>query len=509
MLKEGDFVTIGKYRYALGKKIGGGLEGNVFDLASSNRPDFDCSKFVIKVINSANFTDEQYRTVYRRINTLKELGATNKELKKRMSLPQGLLGGDNLGYVMKKMKDGESLKKYLDPQDQDFKEWYRDRYTLNSRYNLIAGIFDSLREIHINGLIFTDLSPNNIMVKTSKNGYIVYFIDTDNLRSKDDPYSGVLGTPGYMAPEIYRKEVPEKIGEYDRTRKGTPVKDILSKVGRNSTDSDIFSAAIIAFQLLTLHHPFVGDEIDSGSPEDEERAYRIETDYIFKEGTSNTSSAHLVPAFEQLTTPKIRELFRRTFVDGKEEPTLRPTDLEFHEAFLAAKDDMTVCPECGFTTIYSKAGTPCLGCDKPLGPLPVLSINQVFSNLTPEDVLSKKIPERDDHKSDDICKKYRISRVVLTPDDEKNLYLRNFEQRTDRGTEIATVEVSNDKMVNMKMFSDRYPQTSIISIKTGNRKPFSSSKQQFNPEGHKILFEETQGSDSTIYCRLEGEFTWE
>ena len=455
MMKEGDRITLNGHRYILGEKIGGGLEGAVFNLAFSEDTDVDCSKFVVKIINSNNLSKDQYRAVYNHIRYLKRLGDTNKELRKRMSLPREIVGND-LGYVMKKMIGGESLRKYIDPAEHSFKEWYRDKYTLSNRYNLIAGIFDSLREIHISGLIFTDLSPNNIMVKTTTEGFTVFFIDTDNLRSKDDPYSGVLGTPGYMAPEIYRKDVSEKIGEYEYTSKGTPIKDLLSRVGKISVDSDIFSAAVIAFQLLTLHHPFVGDEIDSGTPEDEERAYRIETDYVLKEGTSNISTSHLMPAFEQVTTPEIRRLFYRTFVDGVRDPKLRPTDLEFLEAFLSAKDRMTTCPNCGFTTIYSNPGITCIGCDKPLGPLPVLKISQVFSNLSPEDILSKKVPSKKDNKTlTESRKKYLISKVVLTPEVEKTLYLRNFEQRSNRGEAIARITFTSDNMVLMKFASGR------------------------------------------------------
>lgn len=509
MLKEGDRITLNGHGYTLGEKIGGGLEGTVFNLASSEDTEVDCSKFAVKIINSADLGKEQYRTVYNRIRCLKHLGDTNKELRKRMSLPREIVGND-LGYVMKKMVGGESLKKYLDPSDQDFKEWYRDRYTLNNRYNLIAGIFDSLREIHISGLIFTDLSPNNIMVKTSPEGYTVFFIDTDNLRSRDDPYTGVLGTPGYMAPEIYRKEVPCKIGEYEHIGSGTPVKNLLSTVGKISADSDIFSAAVIAFQLLTLHHPFVGDEIDYGTPEDEERAYRIDTDYIFKEGTRNISTAHLVPAFEQITTPEIRRLFYRTFVDGVREPSLRPTDQEFLEAFVAAKDSMTVCSDCGFTTIYSRPGTLCLGCDSALGPLPVLKIIQVFSNLSPEDVLSKKVPVKNDGEQlTEDRKPYLVSRVVLTPGMEKKLYLRNFEQRRNRGDVVASMKMSSDGMVSMRFASGRYPDAAIITNKTDRIKRFPESTQLFSANGHRIRFEEYPGSDSVTYCRLEGEFTWE
>lgn len=505
MMKEGDAITLNGHRYALGKKIGGGLEGTVFDLVSSEDTQIDCSKFAVKIINSSGMSKLQARTVHNRMRNLKHLGDTNKELRKRMSLPRELVG-NGLGYVMRKMIGGESLKKYLDPGDQDFKEWFRDRYTLNNRYNLIAGIFDSLREIHLSGLIFTDLSPNNILVKTGPNGYTVFFIDTDNLRSRDDMYSGVLGTPGYMAPEIYRKNLPKSIGPYDKAYNGSPVEDMLSKVGKISVNSDIFSAAVIAFQLLTLHHPFVGDEIEYGTPEDEERAHRIETDYIFKKGTRNTSTVSLVPAFEQITTPEIRRLFYRTFVDGVKNPDHRPTDQEFLDAFLAAKDSMVTCARCGFSTIYTDSRTTCFGCEIPLGPLPVMRILQVFSNLSPNDVLSKTIPEGDRPEE---RKAYTISRVVLAPELERMIYRRNFEQRGDRGRSVATLSMAENGSVTMKMLSDEFPKAVVVNNRTGSTKELGKSAQSFSAKYHSIRFEEYPGSCSNTYCRLEGEFSWE
>ena len=506
MLHEGDLITLNGHRYKLGSKIGGGLEGTVFDLGPCvDETKLDISKYVVKLINTGQLNDEQYRTIYRRILSLKRLGDRNKELRKRMSLPLELVGND-LGYVMKKMVGGESLKKYLDPQECDFKEWYRDRYTLNNRYNIIAGMFEALREIHINGLIFTDLSPNNIMVRTSPEGYSVFFIDTDNLRSRDDPYSGVLGTPGFMAPEIFRKKIPEVIGGISKDSKGEDVKNLLSHIGKISIDSDIFSAAVIAFELLTLHHPFVGDVIDQGTPEDEERAHRMETDYILKKGTPNTSTSGLVPAFDQITTSKIRELFYRTFVIGALEPNKRPTDQEFLDAFLEAKDYMVKCPHCGFTTIYSDSSTKCLGCDEHLGPYPILEICQIFSNLSPEDVINHNPVDESQTEAD--RKSYTISTIVLPYSDEKRLYLRHFEKLNNRGDIIGNISISEDDTVTMRFISDHYPKASIVTTRSGKEKVFPKTTQQFSSKGHWLLFDEYPGSTDYSYCRLVGEFKW-
>ena len=57
-----------------------------------------------------------------------------------------------------------------------------DLRTLKKRYQIIVNLFDALRKIHLAGLIFTDLSPNNIMVHKKQNQIV--FID-DPISSLD------------------------------------------------------------------------------------------------------------------------------------------------------------------------------------------------------------------------------------------------------------------------------------------------------------------------------------
>ena len=313
MLAEGNKISINGKEYTLGARLGGGKEGSIFDVV-------ELPKYVIKVINDTGMSKQQRNELYAHLKWLYELGKREdkKDIKQYMTVPKGLLD-DELGYVMVKAGEHDSLSKYITvPEiEGEFDVWYRERYTLKKRYQIIVNLFDALRKIHLAGLIFTDLSPNNIMVHKKQNQIV--FIDTDNTRKRTDSYLSVLGTPGYMAPEVYRKPDAKLV------KKNNIDPKILSNSGRITTESDIFSAAVIAFQLLTLWHPFIGDEIEEGTPDDETRALEIKTDYIFKAGTSNTSSYALVPRFQDLTTPEIRRLFERTFDEGKEHPALRPT----------------------------------------------------------------------------------------------------------------------------------------------------------------------------------------
>ena len=293
MLAEGNKISINGKEYTLGARLGGGKEGSVFEIVEKNGA-------VVKIINDSNMSKMQRNEMYSHLKWLYNLGrqTDKKELRQYMALPLGLLD-DELGYAMLKAGEHDSLSRYITvPEiEGEFDVWYRERYTLKKRYQIIVNLFDALRKIHLAGLIFTDLSPNNIMVHKKENQIV--FIDTDNTRKRTDSYLSVLGTPGYMAPEVYRKPDAKLAKENNIDPK------ILSNSGRITTESDIFSAAVIAFQLLTLWHPFIGDEIEEGTPDDETRALEIKTDYIFKAGTSNTSSYALVPQFQDLTTPEI------------------------------------------------------------------------------------------------------------------------------------------------------------------------------------------------------------
>lgn len=443
MASKDGFITVNGKRYELTGNIGGGLEGSVYTfkmLTKSGKSVTMCAK----IINCANKSDIEKKKIFNHLQWLKKLYSKNgnQAVRRHMAAPLALID-DELGYVMNFASSHEKLAKYMDPPQEDFDSWYTGAYNLKKRYQIMVSLFNALRDIHLAGLIFTDLSPNNIMVKKDENQLV--FIDTDNTRRRTDSYSGVLGTPGYMAPELYRNveslAKEENIGS-----------ELLSKCGKITPDSDIFSAAVIAFRLLTLQHPFIGDIIDDGTPEDEERALRIETDYIFKEGTDNISTYGLTTKFNEITTPKIRELFYRTFVDSKANPSLRPTDVEFAEAFREGLDLIEKCPKCGFQKIFNLSDhNECINCGKDLDNRVLIRIYTSFKKNSNIDVINGigECPEYDlDEESieKNMDPSYLLSTIVLEEGKEnmKVLYGHHFEDTSDRGDPRMAVILSEN-----------------------------------------------------------------
>ena len=116
---------------------------------------------------------------------------------------------------------------------QDLKNVIREKspLTLEQKLSIMAQVGDGLSHAHLHGIIHRDVKPGNIHVTPAGNVKILDF-GIARIPSSDLTRSGVrLGTPVYMSPEQIRGV------EYDER-------------------SDIFSAGIVFYELLTYVHPF-------------------------------------------------------------------------------------------------------------------------------------------------------------------------------------------------------------------------------------------------------------
>ncbi len=486
MKTVGDKVLISGHEYTLGKKLGGGVEGAVY--VCVEKPDF-----VIKLINSGKSNLIQRNEMREHLNWLKNTIGANQILRNKLAIPKGLLQGDDVGYIMHYISDYVSLSKYVTiPQNADFVEWYKNNYKLKKRLQIASYMFNSLEEIHISGLLFTDLSPNNILVHPDKNSLV--FIDTDNMRRKTDAYLSVLGTDGYMAPEIHIawEEYSKKLLE------GGFNKEDLPKSGKLSAESDVFSAAIIAFQLLTLQHPFVGDAIEDGTAEEESAALQCKTDYILHKNGSNVSSTPFVKIFDdcKTVTPKLKELFYKTFVDGKENPYLRPTAVEFVEAFDEALDVLITCGECGSECIYTlNEENVCWDCEEEITQSVILEIFNKFSEGNRDKLIAQILGDKPIDESEKNNRFNHISTVVLEENQGRFLYLRHFERSSKRSRYFAKVTLLDEVsgLVRLQILDTSViPACYLIDRQSrSTRIPIDDVKkgQEFSFDRYGILFD--------------------
>jgi serine/threonine protein kinase/tetratricopeptide (TPR) repeat protein len=123
-------------------------------------------------------------------------------------------------YTMRLLEAGQTLKTAT-----------QTMYT-KDRIRLVMQLFEALAYLHRRGIVHRDLKPANVLVDESGRVKVLDF----GLALKSDHVEGFAGTFAYMAPEI------------------------LMKRSANHT-SDLYSAGVLAYEILTGQLPFTGDNI--------------------------------------------------------------------------------------------------------------------------------------------------------------------------------------------------------------------------------------------------------
>lgn len=248
----------------------------------------------------------------------------------RITKPIAILENPYTGYIMDKVpEDYEPLSKFIKINSKyTFSEWFND-ITGGLKKRLQIGILlaKSLRSLHFEGLTYCDLSPANILVSPTKNSIAI--IDADNLMATGMFSADILGTPGYIAPELF------------------------SESRQPNSLSDIHSFAVLLFEMLCLEHPLVGDSILEDSPEIEEKAKKGNSVYV-NHPVDDSNRNKRASKMKDLLTDELNSLFERSFVSGLHNPTERPSLKEFIDVMEEALDRIILCknPDCGGSYLY-------------------------------------------------------------------------------------------------------------------------------------------------------------
>lgn len=224
--------------------------------------------------------------------------------------------GNFVGFMMPKAT-GEKLEILTSPKLPKYlgKEWQRFklggdealRLRLKVCYNLAA----ALRMVHATGkYVLVDLKPDNILIKS--NG-VVSIVDTDSIEVIENGttlFPATVATPEYTPNEYYTGTKPGKV------------------VIDPSWDN--FSLAVIYYRLLFGVHPHAAT---SKAPYDNVNALGDKIKHgLFVHNPKLSDQFTVVPpphrAFAHLDRD-LRKLFIRTFVNGHEDPKLRPSPEEW------------------------------------------------------------------------------------------------------------------------------------------------------------------------------------
>ena len=239
---------------------------------------------------------------------------------------------------------------------------------------------DAFYHLHAHGLCYKDLSFGNFFFDPSNGDCII--CDIDNICYSGQG-GGVLGTPGFMAPEIVTGEA------------------------RPSALSDLHSLSVLIFYMLYIHHPLEGMTETSIRIMDDiarRRIYGTDALYIFNQQDRRNSphpELHANAMFMDSILPRrLKQAFEKAFVVGLQDPNMRVVESEWQLVLGEVLDTLGHCSLCGQEVFLDgfSPGTSyqCWACGQDQYPI-ILSIGTTKSLASPglkvKDIYNKHLGE--------------------------------------------------------------------------------------------------------------------
>lgn len=344
-------------QHKLTKELGRGGQGVVFRTTDP--------ELVVKCLLKDNqvVTNTEEKEAYK--NKLSKLSLYPIHPSFNIAKPLFMLK-DQAGYVMQMIQDMDPVQTLLDykiPKGKKSKlpSWLNSELPIEVCYPLmhyaqtggtkqrlaiLMQTATELSKLHNVGLLYGDISPENVFFSVDRQFNHVWFIDADNIRF-DNPKSGsIVYTPGYGAPEVVTKQ--------DGCR----------------PQSDCYSFAILAFKMLAMVDPFDGEALndeggwDEGEDTVEDKAQQGLLPFI-DDLTDDSNRAKSGLPRELVLTAALKTLFAKTFTEGRVNVWQRPTVHHWPEALAAAHDAMITCSGCNMS-YYPDNHQDCPYCKKPI-----------------------------------------------------------------------------------------------------------------------------------------------
>ena len=179
----------------------------------------------------------------------------------------------------------------------------------------------AVRRMHFAGLAHSDLSNKNVLIDP-KNGDAC-IIDIDSLVVPGIAPPGVMGTPGYIAPEV------------------------LQGKGHPRIDTDHHALGVLIYEALLLRHPLIGPKVNSRVSPEEDELFSMGAKALFIENPIDKSNALRPPPVVLMDRlgPYLSDLFRKTFIDGLHAPNRRPTAADWERGLYRTFDILHPSPD--------------------------------------------------------------------------------------------------------------------------------------------------------------------
>ncbi|WOO81985.1 Calcium/calmodulin-dependent protein kinase cmkB [Vanrija pseudolonga] len=207
-------------QYKTGRTLGSGTYAVVKECVHISTGKY----YACKVLNKKFLTGREHM-VRNEINILKKVSAGHKNI---VQLHDFFETSHNLYLVFDLCTGGELFDRIC----------ARGSYYEKDAANLVRTIVSAVKYLHDQGIVHRDLKPENILFKSKAEDADLMLADFGLSKVLDEEHFSILtttcGTPGYMAPEIFRK-----------AGHGKPV--------------DIWAIGVITYFLLCGYTPFDRD----------------------------------------------------------------------------------------------------------------------------------------------------------------------------------------------------------------------------------------------------------
>lgn len=237
------------------------------------------------------------------------------------------------GPMKGKEKEGKwfasaKLRRLLEPSEKG---------TWLSYFQVAILLSRAVRRMHASGLAHSDLSYKNVLIDP-KGGHAA-IIDIDGLVVPSKYPPDVLGTPDFIAPEVYKTL---KLDFKDKNR-------ILP-----SRTTDLHALAVLIYMYLLYRHPLRGKKVHDLDPaKDEELSMGEKALFIEHPSDKSNRPKEKDPAYMPwadvdkipyaVTGPYLKKLFDRAFIDGLYNPAQRPIADDWEENLIKTIDLMQPC----------------------------------------------------------------------------------------------------------------------------------------------------------------------
>jgi DNA-binding helix-hairpin-helix protein with protein kinase domain len=308
--------------------LGGGGQGEVYRATLAGKP------VALKWYYAASATAEQRKA----LETLIKRGAPSDRFLWPAELAAAA-GTPGFGYLMP-LREAR-FKGIVDMMKRRIEPGFRALVTVGLELS------HSFLQLHSKGLCYRDISFGNAFFDPATGQVLI--CDNDNVAVDNQSVSGVYGTPRFMAPEIVRG-------------------DALP-----STQTDLFSLAVLLFYMFMMHHPLEGKRelaIKCLDLPAMRRLYGTEPLFIFdpsdQSNAPDPQHQRNALVFWQIYPQFLRDLFIKAFTEGITDPQHgRVRESHWRAAMVRLRDAIVYCSHCNAENFHDAGNSAAE--NKPVG----------------------------------------------------------------------------------------------------------------------------------------------